>query len=95
MTTPFIAVGDEELGEPTEIIRCEMCGGEHPIEYGTCRSSLGDGTWSDPAPSRLLGFYRCGDGVFLGTIKGRKLNTEPHRCEAIRDYAPPPLHNRP
>lgn len=71
--TPFIAVGEDELGEPTEIIRCAMCSADHPVEYGTSRTLMPDGAWSDPKLSRLLGFFRCGTETYLATISGRGL----------------------
>lgn len=72
MSVPFIAIGADELGEPTEVAQCAVCAGEHPVEYGTSRTLLTDGTWSEPRPSRLLGFYQCGDDLFVATINGRR-----------------------
>lgn len=72
MSVPFVAIGADELGDPTEVAQCAVCGAEHPIEYGTSRTLLPDGTWSEPKPSRTLGFYRCGGQLYLGTIDGRR-----------------------
>lgn len=73
---PFLAIGNNELGEPTEIVECAKCGGTHQIEYGetTSRTLMPDGvTWSEPQPSRILGFYQCGGATYLGTVAGRAL----------------------
>lgn len=73
MSVPFVAIGADELGDPTEIAQCAVCGAEHPIEYGTSRTLLPGGTsWSEPTPSRLLGFYSCDGKTFLATIDGRR-----------------------
>lgn len=69
---PFAAIGPDELGEPTETIRCTRCGNDHKMEYGTSQTMRADGTWSEPVPSRLIGFYHCVDGLFVGTINGKK-----------------------
>jgi len=71
-TTPYVAIGHEELGEPTEAIHCPHCDQEHPIEYGTSKTLLPDNTWSEPVPSKLLGYYKCQGKLYLGTIQGRK-----------------------
>ena len=68
--TPFIAVGAGELGEPADEILCPHCGRTHPIQYGTSRTLLPDGTWSELKPDRLLGYYEC-DKVYLATINGK------------------------
>ena len=69
---PFIAIGNDELGEPVgDSVTCRTCGEQHAIEFGTSRRMLDDGTWSEPEPSNLLGFYKCGDGLFLASLNGR------------------------
>ena len=70
--TPYLAIGHEELGEPTEAIDCPHCGQNHAIEYGTIQTLLPDDTWSEPAPSKLLGYYKCRGKLYLGTVEGRK-----------------------
>lgn len=65
---PFVAVNSDELGEPTETIRCKRCGETHAIEYGTSKTLQPDGTWSDPVASKLLGFYTCTGKLYVGTI---------------------------
>lgn len=69
---PYVAIGDNELGEPTEMIQCSRCGQEHAIEYGTSKTLLPDNTWSEPVPSKTLGFYECEGQLYLGTVGGRK-----------------------
>lgn len=71
--TPYIAIGNDELGDFTEIIECPRCNSIHNIEYGTSRTLLPNGTWSEPKESKTTGFYKCGDDLYLGTINGRKL----------------------
>lgn len=72
MTTPYVAIGMNELWEETETIQCPRCGQDHPIEYGTSKTLLPDNTWTEPKPSKLLGFYRCQDAMYLGTVEGRR-----------------------
>ena len=74
MSIPFMAVGNNELGEYAETIQCAKCGKEHEIEYGTSSHLLPDGTMSEAKTSKLLGFYKCGDNTYLGTINGRLIN---------------------
>ena len=75
---PFIAIGNDELGDPVgDTIRCDKCGGEHPLEYGTSRTLQDDGTWSEPKPSRLIGFYKCGGDTYLGSLNGRSVCLTP------------------
>ena len=70
---PYVAIGADELGEPAEAIQCARCGQTHQIEYGTSRTLLADGvTWSEPVPSRTLGFYKCAGQLFVGTVGGRR-----------------------
>lgn len=68
---PFIAVGAGELGAPANEILCPHCGNMHPIKYGTSRTLLPDGTWSEPKPDGLLGYYKCDGKVYLATLNGR------------------------
>ena len=71
MSDNYVAVGKHELGEPVgETVPCPHCGAEHAVEYGTSRRLLPDGTWSKPEPSKLLGFYRCGDSLYLASVDG-------------------------
>jgi len=70
----FLAIGNDELGDPVgELITCPHCGETHEIEYGAKRTLQDDGTWSEPVPSRLLGFYQCGDDLYLASIDGKAL----------------------
>lgn len=71
--TEFVAIGGEELGEPTETIRCRLCGQEHPIEYGTSKTLLPDNTWTEPTLSKIAGFYKCDGKLYLGTLDGRAI----------------------
>ena len=72
-TTPYVAIGPDELGEQTEVIWCPRCETEHPIEYGTSQTLLPDGkSWSEPKLSKLAGFYKCQGELYLGTVDGRQ-----------------------
>jgi len=69
----MLAIGNNELGEPAgDTIKCPFCKGEHPIEFGTSRRVLEDGTLSEPEVG-TLGFYKCGDSSYLASINGRLL----------------------
>ena len=69
MTIPYMAIGNDELGEELgDTIVCPMCGQSHAIEYG--HEILDDGT---RIPSNLLAFYKCGDNVYLAGVKGRRV----------------------
>lgn len=66
---PFIAVGNDELGEQVgETIICKQCGQHHAIEYGD--KILPDGT---KEPTKLLAFYTCGKVTYLCAINGMLL----------------------
>lgn len=69
---PYVAIGPDELAEPAEAVDCTRCGEQHVIEYGTSRTLLADNTWSEPVPSKKLGFYKCGGELYLGTVEGRR-----------------------
>ena len=74
----FLAIGNDELGDPVgESIDCPRCGKSHPIEYGTSKTRQPDGRWSKPKPSKLLGFYKCGDKLYVASLNGRKLKEPP------------------
>jgi hypothetical protein len=74
----FLAIGNNDLGDPIgETITCPHCGGTHEIEYGTKKTLQADGTWSEAVTSKLLGFYKCGDDLYLASLNGRAL--EPPR----------------
>lgn len=74
MDAPFVSIGNDELGPPLgDTVTCKTCGNEHPVEYGTSRRILDDGTWSEPEPSRLLGFYKCGEQLYLAGVAGRQV----------------------
>ena len=69
----MLAIGNDELGNEIEQINCPHCGQVHEIEYGTSKTLLPDGTWSEPVPSKLLGFYRCGEKLYLASLSGRSI----------------------
>lgn len=69
---PFVAIGNDELGEPVgESIKCRVCGEQHAIEYGKIRTLRDDGTWTEYTPSKVLGFYRCDGRTYLASLDGR------------------------
>lgn len=75
---PFIAVGANQLGEPAEEINCPRCGVAHSIEYGTSKTLLPDNKWSEPVPSKMLGFYQCKGNLYLGTVHGKTFRSRGH-----------------
>lgn len=80
MSTPYLAIGNDELTEDAaDIVRCDRCGGAHRIEFGTSRQSLPGGGWSEPAPSKLLGFVKCGGKLYLASVNGKRFS--PSRSE--------------
>ena len=69
---PFIAIGNDELGEDIgkeEKVKCKNCGKYHTIKYG--KRKLKDGTYVE---SKMLGFVDCGKKSFLVTIDNKLIN---------------------
>jgi hypothetical protein len=68
--TPFIAVGNDELGDALgDTTICPACGQPHPVEYGN--RVLPDGTRE---PSTMLGFVKCDNGkTYLVGLAGRSI----------------------
>lgn len=65
----FVAIGNDELGDDIgEYVTCPHCGDQHPVQYGDKIEK--DGT---KTPSKLLGFYKCGDNSYLCSIDGKSL----------------------
>ncbi len=61
----YIGFGDETLkrlprAKAGDLVLCRRCGGHHPLEEKASR----EGTFS-------LGFYRCGDELYLASVDGR------------------------
>lgn len=72
--TPYFAIGNDELDRlpvAGDGVVCKICGKTHPIEFGTSKSLMPDGSWSRPTVSRLAGFYTCGKDTYLASIDGR------------------------
>ena len=69
----MLTIGSDELGDEIEEVTCPHCGEVHPIEYGTSRTLQYDGTWSEPKPSKMLGYYKCGGKTYLASIEGRAI----------------------
>lgn len=71
---PFMAVGNDELGETVgDTATCPNCGEQHTVEYG-------EKVTRDPVtgaerrePSRLLGFVKCGEAAYLVAVNGKSL----------------------
>jgi hypothetical protein len=64
---PFIAIGNDELGEPVgETATCPHCSEAHVVKYGETVNP--DGT---KTPSRLLGFVKCGEDSYLVAVAGQ------------------------
>lgn len=68
----MISISNDELDSlpilEDQYIKCLHCSNKHIIEYGNTIDS--DGV---KIPSKTLGFYKCGDKVYLATIDGRLL----------------------
>lgn len=72
--TPFIAVGNDELGKNLgETIKCPRCGADHAVEQsGPSKIYRSDGEVID-GPSGLMQFYYCGDMSYLCGINGKAI----------------------
>lgn len=71
---PYVAFGNDELDNAppvTETVKCEICGEQHPVEYGD--KILPDGT---KEPSKVLGFYKCGGKTYLASVAGKLVITQ-------------------
>ena len=65
--TPFIAIGNDELGEDVgKTLKCKRCGKRHKVK--SVERVLSDGTWQ---PSALLGFIKCRGKAYLVAINGK------------------------
>ena len=53
-------------------ILCPGCSKIHEIEYGKTRRLVG-GEWVECEGSKLLGFYKCNEKLYLGTINGEDI----------------------
>ena len=61
MDTPFLAIGNEELGDMLgDTIACPRCGEKHAVEQST--------------PPKLQ-LYKCGDKAYLCGIGGKSIAT--------------------
>ena len=68
-TVPFMAVGNDELGEQLgKTIICTHCLEEHVIENSKVKNEKGE-----LVPSDILQFYKCGDTTYLAGIKGKRV----------------------
>ncbi|MFH2029639.1 MAG: hypothetical protein ABIJ40_03305, partial [Bacteroidota bacterium] len=63
MGTSYIGFGNNQLKDAVDVkkddlIECKLCCKTHPIEYGT----------SDGKENNLLGFYKCGEKLYLASV---------------------------
>lgn len=68
MSTPFIAIGNDELGKPLkkgELIKCSKCKRHHAIECGIDKETKRE--------TEALLFYQCGKTSYLAGIDGRAI----------------------
>ena len=66
---PHVGFGNDEIDAAPALgdtIRCKLCGGEHPVEFG--ERVLEDGK---RVPSKLLAFFKCGGKDYLCGINGK------------------------
>ena len=70
----MFAIGNDELGPPAgDTIKCLFCGEDHLIKHGTSQHMLEEGIMSEPQPDKKLGFYSCGNKLYLASVNGRLL----------------------
>jgi len=61
-------------GDPIgETVNCPHCGDAHEVQYGFTRTRLSNGMWSEPVPCDQLGFYKCGEKIYLASVDGKKI----------------------
>ena len=64
---PFLAIGNDELGEPLgDTVTCPHCGAEHAVVHSEAIDADG----------RVIGqgavsWYKCGDASYIAGIGGR------------------------
>ena len=66
-TIPFLAIGNDELGDPLgDTVACQHCGAEHAVIHSESIDADGNviGRGS-------LAYYRCGDASYFAGIGGR------------------------
>lgn len=69
---PFMAIGGDDLGDEFgDAVRCDKCGGTHPLAFPQSRRLLPDGGWSEPVTDKTMAFYSCGDQTYLAGVGGR------------------------
>lgn len=70
---PFMAIGGNELGDEFgDAVRCDKCGGAHPLAFPQSRRLLPDGGGgSEPVMDKTMAFYSCGDKTYLAGVGGR------------------------
>jgi len=65
---PFIAIGNDELGEPVgKYTICPKCKKKHLVKYG---DEIIDGK---KVKSTLLGYVKCGKSSYAVAIKGMRI----------------------
>lgn len=67
---PYLAIGNNELiGQPNvkegDWIECPHCGKSHQLQFGR-DVKTGE-------KSQLIGFYECGDNLYVGAVNGKSL----------------------
>ena len=74
---PYIGFGNDELEKMApvrETATCPGCGQSHTVEYGD--EVKKDGT---KVPSKLLGFVKCGETLYLVALGGKALHIEKNK----------------
>jgi len=68
MTVPFVAISNDELGEPIgEYTICPKCHKKHLVRYGD--RIIG----RKKVKSTLLGYVKCGKHCYMVAVKGLKV----------------------
>jgi len=75
----MLAIGNGELDGNPDVggsAVCPVCKETHTVSYGTSRSRLPDGTWTEPVESKSLGFVKCpkNDMAYLVSLEGKLLD---------------------
>ena len=76
MTLPYIAIGNNELGDKLKsTIDCPHCGKRHRVQKSKSRKLLPNGELGPFEVSNLLQFYKCtkNGNVYLCGIEGKAI----------------------
>jgi len=86
VSVPYIGFGNDQLRDQTEcregdMIECPHCHHQHPVDFG---EDIDTGE-----KSNLLGFYNCGDKMYLAAVAGRFVTGIKPCCSGTIDTEEP------